>query len=525
MIKLVISLFLLIFFNQNLYGASYIQRNYVNDKCDFNHPDQEFLKKVDLTSKPVTHNVFKYQIQESKAEANLHQVRKHLARAAAFCSAGIQSACKLIEDTSKSWSEKEYLIAPSRDKSFHFYTQNRVLLILMESLLIAEKIKGENLSKSPKFKDWIEKALYSNAEYKKFKNNHRTIWVIAAMKTAKFFNSEIKIGFNKKNFGELGDWELKHQFIHINHEGALKYEAVRGRRAIFYTGRQLGNLLSILEMMEASGNYRYQIYDEKLHLAVSFLIDAVDNPEVILPYAKKMIMSPDGDPLDQDFGDTEASRDGTFAFIKVYTTLYPEHKNTGRIKDHALLSQYLEKNYTRSFQGFGIDLGCLSVAGINTDLTKINDFYTNNIIHPEFCSGVLLTIAGEAEPDRQPPDYSVTIRGKNDIWFSDIFYFKDYRNTKLKGKYQRPEDFKWRNVCIPVDTEFSAPEEISVRHSNDTTTAGIRNLFVKRIVYDGKEYPASSGIQYPGCKDNISQKTEFPGLLYCAGDVTFKLNK
>ena len=82
MIKLVISLFLLIFFNQNLYGASYIQRNYVNDKCDFNHPDQEFLKKVDLTSKPVTHNVFKYQIQESKAEANLHQVRKHLARAA-----------------------------------------------------------------------------------------------------------------------------------------------------------------------------------------------------------------------------------------------------------------------------------------------------------------------------------------------------------------------------------------------------------------------------------------------------------
>jgi hypothetical protein len=148
----------------------------------------------------------------------------------------------------------------------------------------------------------------------------------------------------------------------------------------------------------------------------------------------------------------------------------------------------------------------------------------DNSVYTRSCSGVLLTIAGEAEPDKQPPDYSVTIRGKNHIWFSDIFYFKDYRNTKLKGKYQRPEDFKWKDTCIPMDKEFSAPEEISVRHSNDTTTAGIRNLFVKRIIYDGKEYPARSGIQYPGCKDNIDQKTEFPGHLYCAGEVTFKLN-
>jgi len=360
---------LLLFLNFGFSKAdafSYNEGNYNDNICVARTAFIENFKS-DLTAK-VQQDSLDYSMLYSEFEVNAHALKEPFSELAAMCKFGSDGldieACKVIFQVTKYWAEQEYLTARSTYDSADWWEEALQSSIFMqamfEGLIVAdEKLDGQ-ISDNQNIVSWISNAIRKNSKYSVAKNNHRTAWVIAAMKSTMISKKPIKIGFSEKNFVELGDLELNYQFNKMmNKDGALKEEAVRGTRAIFYTGRQLGNLLSILEMMEASGNSRYTEYEDKLHLAVSFFINAIDDPKVIYPYSKKMKHSPKGDPMKQDYGNGIGERLGTFSFTKIYVSQFPSHENSQRIKMHPLLSPYVEDD-TGIITGFGLDVGCLN---------------------------------------------------------------------------------------------------------------------------------------------------------------------
>ncbi|XDZ66455.1 alginate lyase family protein [Alphaproteobacteria bacterium LSUCC0684] len=346
-------------------ASSYEIRDYGDANCSIKEFNPSQLE-IDLTAN-ITGQIFgQYSLDATAFEENMWQAREALSLAAGSClkeNEHSNASCHGIIKAAKNWQQKTYLVAKSPYDSENWWEEsfqsNEFFVSFLEALLIADERLDAQLNKDHELAEWLHNALHKNRKYETSKNNHRTVWVVAAVKTALLTDRKVKAGFNKKSAAELINWELNYQFGKMDKDGALPDEAIRGRRAVFYTGRELGYLLSLIEMGENIGLKSYETYADKLHKAVSYMIDAIDDANVIFPYAKKMKSSPKGDPLNQDYGKNDGERWGTFSFLKVYVSRFPEHENSIRIKNHQQLSVFLTKD-SKQTKGFGIDIGCLN---------------------------------------------------------------------------------------------------------------------------------------------------------------------
>jgi len=354
---------LLCFFTLPVHASSFEYRDYGDTSCemDFFHPDE---LKVDLTASVKGQKFGTYSVGYSPYEENLIRARKALSNAAGQClkMQDFESSCQQIIDAARSWQEANYLTAMSKFDSENWWEEsfqsNEFFVYFIEALSIADEKLDTKIAENRDFSEWLLNALHKNRKYEVSKNNHRTVWVIGAAKTAILTGKKIKLGLNSKSGAELIEWELKFQFAKMKKDGALPYEAIRGRRAVFYTGRELGYLIALLEMGEKIGTGSYDKYAPRLHKAVDFMLDAIDDVEVIYPYAKKMKASPKGNPRNQDYGKNNGEQWGTFSFVKVYASRFPNHANVKRMTDHPIVGRFLTRDSPMT-KGFGIDIGCL----------------------------------------------------------------------------------------------------------------------------------------------------------------------
>jgi hypothetical protein len=131
-------------------------------------------------------------------------------------------------------------------------------------------------------------------------------------------------------------------------DGSLPHEISRGSRAISYTGITLTKLIRLAEMARTQGIdlYNKTIDGKTFHHAVSFMLDAVEQPSIVFEYAKYNRDSGGSIPYDRQEAKSPSS--GTYSWIKPYLLRFPDHSNSRRIKDIGTKEGYFASAYHRT---------------------------------------------------------------------------------------------------------------------------------------------------------------------------------
>lgn len=129
----------------------------------------------------------------------------------------------------------------------------------------------------------------------------------------------------------------------MREDGSLPHETARGSRAIWYTGITLTKLIRLAELARVQGIdlYNLEVRGRTFHDAVSFMLDAVENQEIIHKYAK--VNRDPGGFIPYTRQEVGSASSGKYAWIKPYLLRFPNHPNSLRIKNMDYNKNYFTK--------------------------------------------------------------------------------------------------------------------------------------------------------------------------------------
>jgi hypothetical protein len=113
-------------------------------------------------------------------------------------------------------------------------------------------------------------------------------------------------------------------------DGSFPLETARGAMAISYTSHAISSLVLIAEIAANQGHNLYDLEqnDLSLHSAITFLLDAIDNPEIIVDYAAEN----DTCTNPEACGDYRKQwLELNMGWIEPYRARFPESESTRRI--------------------------------------------------------------------------------------------------------------------------------------------------------------------------------------------------
>ena len=134
----------------------------------------------------------------------------------------------------------------------------------------------------------------------------------------------------------------------MRRNGSLPIETRRGARALYYHGRTLSGLMQLAERaaVQTIDLYAHAPSEEKtIHRAVEFFIDAVENPKLVLKYARtNKSPGPSKNYKVQDLG----GMGSTMGWIAPYVRRFPDHANTRRLMARRLPGHSEPESYLTS---------------------------------------------------------------------------------------------------------------------------------------------------------------------------------
>jgi len=173
---------------------------------------------------------------------------------------------------------------------------------------------------------WMKKVIQSNknlylAGVNGSFNNHMLQWLRVNALYGLLWNDKKALKVSKKG---LKTFMKKNK----TKAGALKHEAVRGSRGLFYHGRAYLAIFSIADTLEQAGILVYDnVFSDAINKSVNFYIDASADNKLIYKWAKKK-KNNDGNPKVQEQANTGNSWVGMFinnlgdAYPDTVTKLY-----------------------------------------------------------------------------------------------------------------------------------------------------------------------------------------------------------
>lgn len=119
-------------------------------------------------------------------------------------------------------------------------------------------------------------------------------------------------------------------------DGSLPLETDRGARALWYQRHAITSLVTIAEIAAVNGIdlYELETNGRSLHRAITFLLDGIDDPDIVRAYAAANVSpGPDTDPDEQDLGFLEERGHGRhyMAWAEPYMHRFPDHPNARRL--------------------------------------------------------------------------------------------------------------------------------------------------------------------------------------------------
>ena len=119
-------------------------------------------------------------------------------------------------------------------------------------------------------------------------------------------------------------------------DGSFPLETARGARALWYQRHSIASLVVIAEIGANQGLDLYGLQDEgrDLHGAIRFLLDAIEQPELVLPYAAANTNSGTeraADDQDLSFLEERGHDRHYMAWVEIYVARFPERPEARRL--------------------------------------------------------------------------------------------------------------------------------------------------------------------------------------------------
>jgi len=265
------------------------------------------------------------------------------------CAGGDKAECQLIVDHITFLSEqKKALHNWSGREDWNYiwestFWNNTSLNVVLYAYKIANEQIDIDADTHSQIGNWAKKAVKSNknfhlASVNKTFNNHQVQWARA--------NALYGLIWNDSKALKVSHKALKRYLKSITKEGALKDEAVRGSRGLFYTGRTFLALFSLSELLNEAGLDVYnENYKTKINKAVNFYIDASADNTLIYKWSKRK-KNNNGDPKDQEQGTTSN------AWVGVYLNIdnIADKETRSRLYESETIQDYF-------FDMLGLDAG------------------------------------------------------------------------------------------------------------------------------------------------------------------------
>ena len=159
-------------------------------------------------------------------------------------------------------------------------------------------------------------------------------------------------------------------FITLNsmrRDGSLPIETRRGARALFYHGRTLSALMQLAERASVQGIdlYAYSPNSEKtIHRAVAFFIDAVEDPDLVLKYARTNRAPGPSKNYKVQYLSGSGS---TMGWIAPYVRRFPDHVNSRRLMARRLPGHSEPRSYLTGRLDLAVAMNGLSAEWMGVD--------------------------------------------------------------------------------------------------------------------------------------------------------------
>jgi len=283
---------------------------------------------------------------------------KHLSEA---CLGGSKISCLTIQKSAFKWSTESGIDKPRPTDGALWndtLTVNmRLLSPMVAALGVANMILPIPSNKSDVINPWLvritdnfEHGMRGDGSYKggaagttsrKAAHNHASQSSNASMSVGALIGDQklFNVGIDQW-FITLGSMRL---------DGSLPIETRRGARALFYQGRAITSLTALAEKASVQQIDLWSLApsdNKTIHLAVKFLIDAIEDPKLVLGYAlTNKSPGPSKNYKRQDLGYSGSS---TFGWVASYMARFPDHPNTTRLLRRIADPENVVKTYLTS---------------------------------------------------------------------------------------------------------------------------------------------------------------------------------
>ena len=306
-------------------------------------------------------------------------VSKYFRRAGGACMAGREDICKEIREYVLAWVESGQPKMPwGADPFGPTMTVNmRLLAPMIPALAVAEADRPVDAEDKAKVRAWLKEKVDRFEHGMRGEGSHYDIWMASGGVPRAANNHAVQSSIAAMSYGALvGDdsyfktgveqWHIT--LGSMRKDGSLPIETRRGARAIFYTGRTISGLIQLAERARAQGlNLFRESPDEHrtIHQAVKFMLDALEDPKVVFPYAEQDFRPGSKNHYkDQTLGGLGS----TMGWVASYVREFPKHPNVKRMREFPSHSSSLARavdtamlKMTRSRgwgEWIGVNAGC-----------------------------------------------------------------------------------------------------------------------------------------------------------------------
>ena len=278
---------------------------------------------------------------------NIYWIETRFREASMSCLLGDKKICEKIVQHAKYLAEnkaimKNYGGPDNNDWYEATFINNHILSHVLFAYWVAkEKIPIEKKT-NQLIKKWAIKSVKKNDVSRRPQglNNHSLNSARSFILAGGIFEDEKLLSKGEKIFNKYLDKEF--EILNDKHI-VLPVEAARWSRAIYYTGRTLNIILFLAYLLKDSERDPFnEKFNDKIHRAVEFMLDADLDNSLIYPWAKKN-KSAIGDYKKQIIDHP------TYSWVPAYLYAYKDSKLTEKIFANKNVKKFIKNEKNKNF--------------------------------------------------------------------------------------------------------------------------------------------------------------------------------
>jgi poly(beta-D-mannuronate) lyase len=279
--------------------------------------------------------------------------------AAAAFGTGDQAARAAVVDNLLRWAEGDALgTFKKKPEASMYYNLDRTLLPTIVAFSLVKDDPAIAASDRHAIEHWLEDLVWRRGP-----GRERDPEAISSRNNHRYLSDSVTMAWGIVRGND--DWfraGIERYFVALDQmrpDGSLPLETARGARALSYQRHAIASLVAIAEMAAAQGYDLYSLEGpdgQSIHRAIKFLLDGIDEPELVWPYAmENQNPGPYHNYKVQDLSFMKERGHGRhyMAWTVAYMARFPDSELTARLRqkldafgpvEEAMIDEYVGGN-------------------------------------------------------------------------------------------------------------------------------------------------------------------------------------